>query len=395
MGLLRAAERRDSRQQREQMKAGLRLSVALLAAGLCLGPLPALAQSAPPPTTNTPATETIGPRELQNFTINGTITRPAETPPPRAETRPPGASTAPSAPRSAQRERPALARAESRPAAPGAGSIDLGMPSSAPAPAVETQPGFTPEAGPRAAPADLASERTASLLPWLIAAAALGVAGAFLFYRRQRSRLAYAGGEELEFVIEPEAAAPRPSPPPAPKRVAPPRPVGVVSSSLRPWIDIEFEPLGCVVEPDRITVDFNVHLFNSGSAVARAVLVEASMFNAGPSQDQDIATFFENPVAQGERIPEIPPLRRMTIRSSVIAPRANVREAELGGRPAFVPLLAFNALYRLSGADAQTSASFLLGRATKSDKLAPLRLDLGPRAITGLGARLLPIGVRK
>jgi hypothetical protein len=58
-------------------------------------------------------------------------------------------------------------------------------------------------------------------------------------------------------------------------------------------------------------------------------------------------------------------------------------------------LLAFNALYRLSGSDAQTSASYLLGRATKSDKLAPLRLDLGPRAITGLDARLLPIGVRK
>jgi hypothetical protein len=171
--------------------------------------------------------------------------------------------------------------------------------------------------------------------------------------------------------------------------------VGIVSSSLRPWVDIEFEPLGCVVEADRITIEFDVHLFNSGSASARGVLVEASMFNAGPSQDQDIAAFFQNPVAQGERILEIPPLRRMTIRSSVVAPRENVREFELGGRPAFVPLLAFNALYRLSGSEAQTSASYLLGRETKSDKLAPLRLDLGPRAITGLGARPLPNGVRK
>jgi hypothetical protein len=78
----------------------------------------------------------------------------------------------------------------------------------------------------------------------------------------------------------------------------------------------------------------------------------------------------------------------------VVAPRANLREVELGGRPAFVPLMAFNALYRLSGREAQTSTSFLLGRETKGDKLAPLRLDSGPRAITGLGARALPNGVR-
>ncbi len=168
----------------------------------------------------------------------------------------------------------------------------------------------------------------------------------------------------------------------------------MVSSNLRPWLDIEFEPIGCLVEADAVTVEFNVHLFNSGSAPARKVLVEASMFNAGPSQEEDIAAFFGKPVAQGERIPEIPPLRRMTIRSSVVAPRANLREVELGGRPAFVPLMAFNALYRLSGREAQTSTSFLLGRETKGDKLAPLRLDSGPRAITGLGARALPNGVR-
>jgi hypothetical protein len=251
-------------------------------------------------------------------------------------------------------------------------------------------PGYAPQ--PAAVPAIPASGASRSLLPWLLAAAALGAGAAFLFYRRRRSRLAYAGADEFEAYVAPEAPPPLPraAPPPATS----PKPVGVVSSNLRPWLDIEFEPIGCLVEADAVTVEFNVHLFNSGSAPARKVLVEASMFNAGPSQEDDIAAFFDKPVAQGERIPEIPPLRRMTIRSSVVAPRANVREVELGGRPAFVPLMAFNALYRLSGREAQTSTSFLLGRETKGDKLAPLRLDSGPRAITRLGARALPNGVR-
>lgn len=366
-----------------------------MAAGLWLGHLPALAQSPPAPTTNTPATQSIGPRELQNFSLPGTVTRPAETPPPRPATRPPATSSETSPPPRAERERTVQARPESRPAPPASRPLDLGTPTSAPPLAVEPQPGFTPQPEPHAVPADVVPEQKTSFVPWLAALAGLGAAAAFFVFRRQRSRLAYAGDDALEYVVEPQAPAPRPIPTPPPKAPARPRPTGVVSSSLRPWIEIEFEPLGCVVEPDRITVEFNVHLLNSGSATARAVLVEASMFNAGPSQEQDIAAFFANPAAQGDRIPEVPPLRRMTIRSSVIAPRTNVREVELGGRPAFVPLLAFNALYRLSGSEGQTSVSYLLGRETKVDKLAPLRLDLGPRAITGLGARLLPIGVRK
>ena len=382
------------------MKAGFRLGIAALAAGLWLGATPALAQSATPPTTNTPASDAIGPRELQNFSINGTVTRSADTPPPRSAIRAPAASGVPAASRAAPSAvRPATTRADT-PASRAGRTERTPRPleSGAPPPlsaANVPEPDFAPEPGSLPAPASLAPERGNSLLPWLLAAAALGAAGAFFFYRRQRrSRLAYAGHEELELSAEPE----RPAPPissPVPKPAAKPPPVGIVSSSLRPWIELEFEPLGCMVEPDRITIEFNVHLFNSGSAPARKVLVEASMFNAGPSQEQDIAAFFENPVAQGERIDEIPPLRRMSIRSSVVAPRANVREVELGGRPAFVPLLAFNALYRLAGSDAQTSASYLLGRETKGDKLGPLRLDVVPRAITGLGARPLPIGVRK
>ena len=74
--------------------------------------------------------------------------------------------------------------------------------------------------------------------------------------------------------------------------------------------------------------------------------------------------------------------------------REQVQEFEVGGRKVFVPLIAFNALYQWSGGDGQSSIGYLVGRDTKSEKLAPFRLDLGPRVFRGLGARLLPTGVR-
>jgi hypothetical protein len=57
-------------------------------------------------------------------------------------------------------------------------------------------------------------------------------------------------------------------------------------------------------------------------------------------------------------------------------------------------VIAFNALYAWSGGEGQTSAAYLLGRASSADKMAPFRLDLGPRIFRGLAARVLPGGAR-
>jgi hypothetical protein len=144
-----------------------------------------------------------------------------------------------------------------------------------------------------------------------------------------------------------------------------------------------------------VVIEFEAELLNSGSAAARAVLAEASLFNAGPTQDQDLGAFFANPVGAGERIVEIGPLKRISLRSQVVIPLANVQRYELAGKQVFVPVIAFNALYRWSSGEGQTSVSYLLGRDTQSDKLGPFRLDLGPRVFRGLAARPLQIGVRQ
>jgi hypothetical protein len=150
----------------------------------------------------------------------------------------------------------------------------------------------------------------------------------------------------------------------------------------------------CLIEDDRVLIEFELELYNAGTAPARAVLAEASLFNAGANQEQELAAFFANPVGTGERLEAIPPMKRVAFANQVVAPRSAIQEYELGGRKALVPVLAFNALYRWSGGQAQTSAAFLVGRDTKSDKLGPLNLDKMPREYRALAAHVLPTGVR-
>ena len=86
-------------------------------------------------------------------------------------------------------------------------------------------------------------------------------------------------------------------------------------------------------------------------------------------------------------------MKRISLASKDVAPRGAVQEYELAGRKAFVPVLAFNALYEWSGGKGQTSSAYLIGRETRSDKLGPLRLD-GARELRGLAARALPAALR-
>jgi hypothetical protein len=248
----------------------------------------------------------------------------------------------------------------------------------------------------------VAADDKPSILPWILAALALAGGTLFLLWRR-RPREALAAGPEFDLFVPPEpppapappprAAAPQPAPAPPPKPAAP-RTKGIVASRLRPSLEIAMQPLRCLVEDDRVTIEFEVELFNAGAAPARAVLAEASLLNASSTQTQELAAFFANPVGEGERIDTIAPMKRLTITSRVIAPRSSIEEYELAGRKAFVPVVAFNALYEGSAGKAQSSVAYLVGRETSGDKLGPFHLDARKREFRDLGARPLPAGVR-
>ncbi|HZU50455.1 MAG TPA: hypothetical protein VE968_01125 [Sphingomicrobium sp.] len=234
----------------------------------------------------------------------------------------------------------------------------------------------------------------------------------FLLWRRRQPEY-YAGGADFDLFVPAAPAGPgpqrapvpqlqprtvsppetQPSPaPPSPKPVTSPK--GIVSTRLRPVLELAVQPVRCLLEDERVVLEFELELFNSGAAPARSVLAEASLFNAGQNQDQELARFFAKPLGAGERVDSILPMKRLAFVSQVIAPRTAIQEYELGGRKVFVPVLAFNAIYSWSGGEAQTSLAFLVGRDTASEKLGPLLLERGPRQIVKLAARPLPTALR-
>ncbi|MDQ3481967.1 MAG: hypothetical protein M3448_00920 [Pseudomonadota bacterium] len=384
------------------MKARWQIIVAASAASLAAG-TPALAQEANPPAPS----ELIGSPQLRDFNLNGTVTREAQQPAQRqpeaqqtTNTTPQASTARPSQPvreSAAAASRPEPAPREERARESASVRLELPPPTPArrtPAPAVADEPPLT--AAPAFDPAPAESRLDVSpddvpIFPWLIAALALAATAAW-FFLRQRPRESYAGGRGLAF------EAPAPAPPP-PVRTRPPAAAqpssDIVSIRLRPWIEIEFNPQRAVVDAEKAAIQFELTVFNSGNAPARDVLVEACLFNAGPMQDQQIRTFFDNPVAQGQRVPVIGPKQRVVLNTAVLLPRDQVRPFEIEGRHLFVPLVAFNALYGWGRGEGQNSVSYLVGKDTGAAKLAPFRLDLGPRMFRNLAAREHELKLRK
>jgi hypothetical protein len=412
------------------------------AALLLAAPMPAAAQDSDAPVDVTaappPSSETIGPAQLQNFNLQGTVTRPAERP---ADTGAPPATPAPAqpagsgtessqaasgAPSGAQIATPRVGTAVSGSAGAGARTQPTATASS---PALVTpsvplevttnpapQPGFSNLAPATEAP--LTPTDASASWPWLAALLALIVGGTFIAWSRRGRRNRYADPGRLAFAglapdVVPEAkpfppARPQPRPDPVPPQARPapraapapaPKPADdglIVSKILKPLLSVQFVPDRLIVTGSDVALQFDVIIANSGSGAARDVLVEARMFTAHAAQDRDIGAFFKNPVGKGDRIPAIVPLGKLPLKSAVRIPLDQLHSFEVQGRRLFVPLVGFNILFRSNGGDDQVSASFLVGRGDdQAEKLAPFRIDLGPRVFRGLAARSHSVGLQQ
>ena len=394
---------------------------------------------------STPPAETVGPRELENFSLEGRVTRPAEQAaqpapePARAEPQRPAAQ-APT--RDVPRDRAETAVVRPAPASSGAGGL-LDRPPTRPQPRTEV-PAEASAAAPQpqrpALDIDAPQEEGSSLLMWIAALLfAGGAATVYWFLRQNAQRRAYAGGyrsnqaanplDTLEPSPRPDplprAAAPEPKAPvgqpvtsslrarpdapapSAPTAAAPPAaappvtappsgPIGIVASSLRPWIDVELTPDRALVDDKGAAIAFNVTLVNSGSAPARDVSIEACLLNAGARQDAELSDFYQQPKKGSDSIPVIAPMARVPLRTAVKIPRDLIHEYEVEGRKLFMPMVAVSTRYRWSSGEGQTGASFLVGKGKEEqERLAPLRIDQGTRSWQGLGARRYEKGLRR
>ena len=383
-----------------------RFGIGLLALALAAGSAAAQNAAAPAPGTGSSQSTVIGPA-INDFNLNGRVTRQAEQPPPAAS-RPAPQPTSPAtvdrpAQQPARTTREAPLRAAPQPTVPAA-SPTIAQSAPSPQPQVQQPAVEPPAAAPVAAlPATvLPGEPGASpsLLPWILAALFAAGAGLFLFRRQRQQQDRY-----VEAVASPALAfdpGPQPeasAPPLARAPIAPPAPKspsgGIVSNRLHPDIAIDLMPERAIVDDGGATIEFQVTVRNHGTAPARDVRVEACMVNAGPAQDQELGAFFEHPANTAEPIPHLMPMTEINLKSAVRLKLDQMRQFEVGGRRLFVPLVGVNALYRSSTGPAQTSASYFVGRDSKGEKMAPLRLDLGPRVFRGLGARQHTLGLRR
>lgn len=422
-----------------------------IAMALALGlATPAFAQSTDQPIDVTaappPSADSVGPSQLRNFDLRGRGARPAEQPAQQPSSQPSATQTlAPPAPivdQQASTERTAPVQRTT--AAPNSSTISTADQSASPTPAQPTLPQAN-GAGVSAAPVSTYTPET-PLLPngpangsglpwaWIAAIVALLAGGGFLLWSKQQrggrygdpGRVAFAGGHafDLSGDTAPAQAGPRPAPQPrpdpsplrpdpvargpvpvpqpAPAPAPAPRPAPtddglIVSRALRPQLAVQMVPDRAIVTPTEVMIQFDVTVHNSGSAPARDVLIEAALVTANPRQDEEVARFFSTPRGQGDRIAAIAPLGRINLKTSVRLPIDQVHSFEAGGRQLFVPLVALNILYRTgSGTEYQDSASFLVGRGgDRDEKLAPFRIDLGPRIFRGLSARPHSNGLSK
>ena len=408
-------------------------------------PPPAPTPAPTPTPTPTPAGTSVGPPQLRDFNLNGTVTQPAQpaTPTPTPTPAPPPRATAPVGTGQPRRTpAPVIAApvqsgaAAARDPAPGTVALDLpptpadplaeGALEPTPAPVAEASPVRTPPRPMRRGSAGGRGLQHCSR-------SALGAG--FLWWRRQHDgeeRYASDHGDVGALVATPDAApapvplpraAPTP-PPPVPRSPAPaappapaPAPVpaplpegivssrltptpisdGIVSSRLKPALAFELVPLRAETDAaEGAALIFDLIIVNQGSAPARDVLVEAKLINAGPQVDAEVGRFFMQPAGTGDRLPIIGPMERASLKIRVSASAPNLAPLVVDGRKLLVPMIAINAFYRWSGGELSESSSFLVGRGgAEGGKMAPFRLDLGARSWSQLGARLHSNGLQR
>ncbi|HEX7742883.1 MAG TPA: hypothetical protein VF442_10705 [Sphingobium sp.] len=325
--------------------------------------------------------------------------------PPPAITPAPQPTPQPQPPAATQPQRPAPSVRQPAPTPP---------PSNAPAtPAAtpEPQPTPSPEATPApAAPAaepPLAPSGEPSRWPWIgagVAALAALLTAAWLLRRRKRDADEIFEEEPLfaeegEQAPAPPAATPRPlSPsrptPPAPVPVPPPPPAPQTAD--RPWIDLAMEVRGARLSLMGATITYVLTLHNRGQRPAEDLLIRTLIANADTGQQAMLQQFFAGAVGlPTHSVVSVAPGESHSLTGELRLLPDQIAPVQMDGRALLIPLVAFDAQYRWTdeGSEAsgagRTGGAFIVGqeKSPPADRLAPFRLDLGPRQYPTPGSR--------
>ncbi|MES2175185.1 MAG: hypothetical protein V4523_14730 [Pseudomonadota bacterium] len=382
------------------------------------------ANTTPAPNTNRQGPELnvyrdpVTPRTTQPVTPP--VVAPTVTPPP-ATVQP---TPQPSRPRPAPSATPAETPRQTERVAPPPTQPTTRAPEAVPAATTPTQPAtndapanasapVAPTPQPLSAPAANAVENPepaapttedASPLswPWIVGGAlALAVlAAAFLLRRRRLTATPLAEpASEPAPVATPEAPAAPPSPvdtvrvtPAAPATARTPAP----QASDRPWLAMDLIVSQARYSLMGVTISYSLILHNRGDRPARDVLVRGLLGNGGAQQQALLNGFFTG----DDGLPlhsavSIAPGETLQLTGELRLPPDQIVPVTMGQRSLLIPLAAFDAAYRWGpqGGDpveqGRTARAFIVGQEQEppAERLAPLRLDQGPRQYRRPAAR--------
>lgn len=290
---------------------------------------------------------------------------------------------------------PAAPSAErSQPAAPPPGDT---APPPAPSESTAAPPATPPAPAPEAA-APLQPARANGNWMWLAGAIALVflLLGTFLFRRRNRAE-----AEEQPLATEPEANPAPPAPEPVPPVAPTPAPAATLSpapapaSTDRPWIDLNLEVRSARFSLMGATISYALTLSNRGKQPAEDILIRSIISNADADQQALLQQFFTGSAGLPvHSIVTVAPGESQSVTGELRLLPDQIAPVKMGDRALLIPLVAFDAQYRWgieqnAPGHGRTGRAFIVGQeqTPPTDRLAPFRLDLGPRQFRAPASR--------
>ncbi|WP_062113471.1 MULTISPECIES: hypothetical protein [Sphingobium] len=341
------------------------------------------------------------------------VTPPIITPPPQVIA-PPASTPEPQPSAPAQPQRPATPPAAPAQPAPrtesDAPAPAAPLPQTAPSSPAEPQAAPQPSAAEPSPPPPPSAPAQSSSWQWIAGAIALlaaALAAAWLFLRRRREE--QPDQEPIAEEAQPESPAPvpprrapdaKPAPPaPAPKPASPPamRPSPKAAASDRPWLDLSLEIRSARLSLMGATVGYSLTLHNRGALPAEDILVRTLIANADTGQQATMQQFFAGATGMPTHSAvSIAPGESHSLTGELRLLPDQIAPVQMGNRALLIPLVAFDAQYRwadeagdsLTGTG-RTGRAFIVGqeKSPPADRLAPFRLDQGPRQFRTPGSR--------
>ncbi|MDB5703079.1 MAG: hypothetical protein JWN66_195 [Sphingomonas bacterium] len=190
-------------------------------------------------------------------------------------------------------------------------------------------------------------------------------------------------------------SAPVPGPPPSlpPEAITAP----AIAAGTRATLDLEMRPKRAGTNLMSAAVDYEIVVRNTGGASAHDIQLDVRLLSAGAEQDGWIGALFSSPIERSITAPfDLPPGGAIELTGMAMIPKEMLSVMNVQGRALFVPVLAVNLLYGWDGGEGQTATSHVVGiDRGEGAKMAPFRLDGGPRMFEGVSQLPYTVSVRR